>query len=74
MRRGGGVESSGPWGGGLRNLATVPITMACGRVTRALLGCMLMLATSLSMVVEEGDTSQVSLRIKGQSHMLIEAK
>jgi hypothetical protein len=48
--------------------------MACGRVTRALLGCMLMLATSLSMVVEEGDTSQVSLRIKGQSHMLIEAK
>jgi hypothetical protein len=57
---GGGGESSGP-GGGLRNLSSVPITMACGRVTRALLGCMLMLATSLSMVVEEGDTNQVSL-------------
>jgi hypothetical protein len=35
--------------------------MACGRVTPALLGCMLMLAISSSMVVEEGDADKVSV-------------
>jgi hypothetical protein len=34
--------------------------MACGRVTLALMGCMLVLATSNSMIVDEGDTSKVS--------------
>jgi hypothetical protein len=35
--------------------------MACGRVTHALVGLMLMLATSRSMVVEEGDANKVSV-------------
>jgi hypothetical protein len=34
--------------------------MACGRVTLALLGCMLVLATSNSMVVDEADADKVS--------------
>jgi hypothetical protein len=34
--------------------------MACGRVTLALRGCMLVLATSNSMVVEEGDADKVN--------------
>ncbi len=66
----GGGESG--LGGGLRNLSSVPITMACGRVTHALLGCMLMLVTSLSMVVEEGDVEQVS--VEGQSHDVNKSK
>jgi hypothetical protein len=34
--------------------------MACGWVTLTLMGCMLVLATSNSMIVGEGDTSKVS--------------
>jgi hypothetical protein len=42
--------------------------MACGRVTGALLGCMLVLATSNSMVVEEGNADKVSAQQMGR-HM-----
>jgi len=35
--------------------------MACGWVTHALMGLILMLAASRSMVVEEGDANKVSV-------------
>jgi hypothetical protein len=60
-KRAGGGESGRPGGGGLRNRSSVPITMACGWVTHALMGLILMLAASRSMVVEEGDANKVSV-------------
>jgi hypothetical protein len=60
-RAGGGERAAGRGGGGLRNRSSVPITMACGWVTHALMGLILMLAASRSMVVEEGDANKVSV-------------
>jgi hypothetical protein len=58
---GGEGESGDGAGGGAEGLGpSVPPTMACGWVTLALMGCMLVLATSNSMIVGEGDTSKVS--------------
>jgi hypothetical protein len=67
MRAGG--EGGGLGGGGAEEPgSSVPLTMACGRVTLALLGCMLVPATSNSMVVEKGNADNVSNRVKGQTH------
>jgi hypothetical protein len=60
-KRAGGGRERQAGGGGLRNRSSVPITMACGWVTHALMGLILMLAASRSMVVEEGDANKVSV-------------
>jgi hypothetical protein len=58
---GGGRERQAGGAAPLRNRSSVPITMACGWVTHALMGLILMLAASRSMVVEEGDANKVSV-------------
>jgi hypothetical protein len=61
--RGGGE------GGVLRNLAPQSLSPWPARgVTLALLGCMLVPATSNSMVLDEGNADNVSNRVKGQTH------
>jgi hypothetical protein len=64
----GGGEQWAREGGTAEPGASVPLTMACGRVALALLWCMLVLASSDSMIVDEGNADKVSNNVKGQTH------